>query len=271
VNYQWAHANYHLFSATRPKWGSSKADMGPMDSQTMFIGGDYCPVRGLDVTASAAFVAARYLGTLPEHPTDTSTFQSSPQDATIGLEYVAGFEGITFAGNANYRFPMTNYLTMGHNALGRGLDQVGIGLLVSRALPRLPGTVAAVGFGHDFQQDVSVWALGTDHFTAELGYFVTSQLSVGTHFSYSQTHNGFDWADPADWATPGGAVLHDQAAAALVRTVGGTVNWQFNSSYSIGVDVGGVVSGANTTDPMTYSLLTSYNFWSPFARHRAGF
>src|SRR5262249_44811622 len=94
VNYQWAHAKDHLLSVP-DSTGSNREDDGPMDSQTIFLAGDYCFVRGLSMSASAAFVAARYLGSVPEHPTDTASYQSSPQDATLGLRYVAGFEGIT--------------------------------------------------------------------------------------------------------------------------------------------------------------------------------
>src|SRR5262245_7897935 len=195
VNYQWAHAKYHLSSNIRE-------DLGPMDSQTMFVGGDYCFVRGLAASASAAFVAARYMGDEPEHATDTKEFQSSPQDATIGLHYVAGFQGITIAGSSVYTFPMSDYLTMGHNALGRGINQFTIGLSLSRALPKIPGAVAAVGISHDWEENVSIWGLDSNAFTAGLGYYVTSSLAVGAHFSYSATIDGFDWADPADWATP---------------------------------------------------------------------
>jgi len=270
VNYQWAHAKFHLFSVKDPATGSNRLDLGPMDSQTMFMNADYCFVRGLDVLASANFVAARYLGADPERPTDTSTFQHSPQDGTLGLHYVAGFEGITVAGGADYSFPMTDYITEGHNALGRGIQQLGLSLSLSRALPKIPGAVAAVGVGHDFEENVGMYKLGTNHFTASLGYFATDKISLNSHFSYSQTKNGFDWADPNNWAD-GGGMIHDPAAEALVRTAGGSVNYQFSSSYGIGIDVTGVLSGANTTDPMTYTLLTSYNFWSPFARRKAGF
>jgi hypothetical protein len=265
TTYQFAHANNHLFSTDAGAGDGNRYDMGHMDSQTLLFSGNYVLVNGLVMSGTAAYVSARYLGDQPEHVTDTADFTGAWQDATLQMSYTAAWKGFSFTPTVSYAFPMTDYLTMGHNALGKGVHSFGASLAASRTLyPFVPNGYITAGLGQDFRPQIQIWNLNSTNYDVGAGYYLTPALTLGGHFTYSQAKGGFDWADPYHWSQPNAYHLHDQAAGYLVRSAGGTINYRFTSTYSLGLEVSGVLSGANTTDPMSYSISTNYGFWEPF-------
>ena len=265
LDYQVTQVKYHLFSQDMAAFGGDGArlDLGKIDAQTEQFGVDYGVARNLGFSASIAYVGAKYRGNAPESALDDGNFHGSFQDVSLGARYMVPWQGFAITPNVTFAFPTHEYEHHGHVAVGKGNTSFNAGIAVGRTLVQnvwLQGS-----YTRDFVQDVQQWGLDVNAFAGSVGWFVLPQLLVSGYFTYFATEDGIDWYWD-DFGAPGVDHNHDRAAKTVARRAGGTLGYQFNASTGLFMDIGGMVSGANTHDGMSYTFGTNWNFLGTLTR-----
>jgi hypothetical protein len=265
LDYQMTKVNYHLFSQDMSAYGGTGngVDLGKIDGQSIQLGLDYGIARNLGFSASIAYVGATYQGDQPEDIMDDATFNGTLQDASFGVRYMVPWKGFAISPNLGFGFPTHDYATHGHTAVGKGNSSFNIGIAAGRTLmPWASNVWLQGGYTHEFVEDVEQWGLDVNEFSASAGWFPRARLGVTGYFTYHDTNDGVDWYW-SDFAAPGVEENHDAAAKALYRRVGGAVSYQLNATTGLFVDIGGIVSGSNTHDGVSYNVGTSWSFLGP--------
>jgi len=270
LSYQYTKVDYHLFAGDLTGFGGDakgRLDLGDIVGQSAFVSGSYVVWPNLSVNASIAYVGAKYMGENPESAgLDNGKFHGDLQDASFGARYTAPLGTIALTPFASYSFPTHEYEHHGHVAVGRGNDVFTLGATASRALaPWVPGAYLALSYGHDFVKDISIWGLDGDRYGLDVGFSVLPELSARGYFSYYQIKDGVDWYND-DFRVNQAGHFHDAAAATLQRRAGGAVYYRLRSDKTLYLDIGGVLSGFNTHDGVSYTLGTSWDFMGPFGR-----
>lgn len=267
LDYQLTNVKYHLFSQDMSPYGGvgSKLDLGKIDAQTGQLGIDYGLARNLGLSVGVAYVGASYRGTVPESGLDDGKFHGTLQDVSAAVRYMVPWRGITITPNLGFSVPTHEYQHHGHAAIGKGNKSINAGIAVGRALaPWASNVWVQGGYARQFVPDVQQWGLDVNTFSGSVGWFVLPQLSLSGYYTYFGTEGGIDWYW-ADFSEPGVGDNHDRAAKSVSRRAGGTLSYQFGGSKGLFVDIGGLLSGANTHDGMTYTVGTNWSFVSPFA------
>lgn len=268
LDYQVTQVKYHLFAGDMTAFGGDgvRLDMGKIGAQSEQLVLDYGVMRNLGFSASIASVGAKYRGNLPEGALDDGKFHGTLQDASLGARYMVPWQGFAITPTLALAFPTHEYEHHGHVAVGKGNKSFNAGIAVGRTLtPWAPNVWLQGGYTRDFVQDVQQWGLDVNAFSSTVGWFVLPQLSVSGYFTYLGTEDGIDWYSD-DFTAPGVDHNHDRAAKTLARRAGGTLGYQRNASMGLFVNIGGIVSGANTHDGISYTVGTNWSFVSPFAR-----
>jgi hypothetical protein len=267
LDYQFTHVKNHVFSVDMAAYGGNgpRVDMGKIDGQSGQFNVDYGVLRNLGFSASVAYVAARYRGTDPESMMDDGSFHGTLQDYALDVRYMVPWQGFAITPSLGYAAPTHAYDLHGHVASGRGNSSFNAGVAVARTLaPWVPGAWLQGGYTHEFVKNVQQWGLDVNSYSGTLGFLVLPQLSASGYFTYSAAEDGIDWYWD-DFSLPGVEQNHDRAAKFLIRRAGGTLSYQLRASNGVFVDVGGMVSGANTHDGISYTVGTNWNFVGPFA------
>ena len=266
LNYQYSSISRHLFSqdvtAFFPGEGNA-AEVGTIKGQTVQLGVEWVPVRNLGITANAAYSGAAYDGPMPESVLDDGQFHGSFQDASLNLRYAMSWGGFAVTPTLGTGFPLANYDHHGHVAVGRDLSSVQAGVLLGRSLaPRLPSVWLQAGYTHAFVEDVEQWSLDSDSYSVAAGWNMVAPLTVTGYFTYFENEDGIDWYWE-DFTAPGVEHNHDRAAHTLLRRVGGSLNYRLDGTKGLFLDVGGVISGANSHDGVNYTLGTYWSLLGP--------
>lgn len=260
--YQNTDVKYHLFNGDMTSFGGTadgKIDMGQVRGQAIQLGYDYGITSRLAFNGSVAYVGSTYDGALPEDEMDDNTFNGTFQDAVFGLRYMLPWKGIAITPLASYTFPTHSYPIHGHTAVGKGNNSFNAGISLGRTLDPLAQNVwLQAGYVHQFVQNVEEWGLDVNEYTASAGWFPKPRLSFGGYYIFHDTNDGVDWY--YDDFTSDVEEHHDQAAQTIFHRVGGSVGYQLNASAGMFVDVGGIVSGKNTHDGVSYTVGTTWNF-----------
>lgn len=265
LDFQRTNVNKHLFSGDMAPYGgdtSGRLDLGKINAQSVQVGVDYGVANNLAFSASVAYVGATYRGAFPEDMLDDATFNGSLQDASLGFRYMLPWKGFAITPQASFAFPTHPYSRHGHTAVGKGNTSFNTGIAVGRTLSPFASNVwLQGGYTHEFVRDVEQWGLDANEFTGSAGWFPVSRLTVSAYYTYHNTEDGVDWLN--DDFTADVEAHHDQAAKALYRRVGGTLGYQLNASTGLFIDIGGIVSGANTHNGVNYTVGTSWGFLGP--------
>jgi hypothetical protein len=269
LNYQYTKVDYHLFGGDMSGSGGDAAgrlDMGQIAGQSLFLHATYVVLPNLSLNGSLAYVGGTYTGDAPESPVlDDGNFHGQMQDAAFGARYSLALGSFALSPFVGFSFPTHEYEHHGHVASGKGNNIFTAGASLSRSFyPIIPGGYTTISYSHDFVADVENWGLDGDRYGFDLGYFITPALSTRGYFSYYQVKDGIDWYD--DTFNPTVWHYHDAAAATLQRRIGGAIYWQFNSDKTVFVDIGGLLSGENTHDGISYTFGTTWFFMAPIGR-----
>lgn len=265
LDYQHTHVKNHLFSQDMAIFGGvgPALDMGKIDAETAQLGLDYGVMRNVGVTVNVAYVSARYRGNQPEASVDDGKFHGSFQDLSLGVRYMIPWQGFAITPNAGYSAPTTNYEHHGHVAVGKANTSFTAGVAIGRSLaPLVPNVWMQGGYTRNFTKDVQQWGLDVNSFSGTIGWYAMSQLSVSGYFTYLATEDGIDWYWD-DFSAAGVAHNHDRAAKSVARRAGGTLSYQLDASKGFFLDVGGILSGANTHDGISYTAGTNWSFLGP--------
>lgn len=270
LGYQVTDVRNHLLGSTYNPRGFNvgrSRDLGQILGQSMNLSASYVLIPNLSLSSSVAWVGARYDGLRAESAIlDDGKFHGTFQDASIGAAYTVSAAGLALTPSLSMTFPTHAYEHHGHAAPGSHNTSIGAGLSAGRSLdPWITNAFLAVSYAHGFVNNVHDWGLDGNRYGLSVGYFLLPQLNVRGYFSYFEVQDGIDWSSD-DSSAELFDNFHDTAAKTLVRRAGGALNYQLGPSHSVFVDIGGVVSGKNTHDGVSWSTGTSWNFLSPFAR-----
>ncbi len=262
VSFQWLDARHHLMpgDVTGPEltpWEIRKGidvdskwrDIGIVQSQLYVVDGDIGITDRFSLSGGVAIAAPRYLGTSPETPIlDNGLFHGSFQDARIGARYMAVDKGtFVFTPFATFLFPVTDYGTFGHAAIGRGLRELQVGASVGQILMfgGAPKAYIDGWYSYALMENVSE-AITLDRSTAvlQVGYFLSRRLTLIGLTTLQRIHGGIDWSDLGhDAGHTGLGAAHDQAAATRDWRLGAGVSFQVNDATSLYVSLNGMLWG----------------------------
>jgi hypothetical protein len=224
-----------------------------------------------------AFVNSRFVEGGTHGPIDDGSWHGDFQDGRIAARFMAMSKGPWILTPAvSYGFPTTNYVTVGHAALGRGLNELRLGLDWGRALSRrayLQGN-----YSYAFMENVGDVSLDRSNLSLEFGYFLSDLVTVQAWTDYQNIHGGLDIAadiGPHD-LDPGHeefdelvAHTHDPAADADFWRLGGGLSFQVDKRVELYLNVAQTVWGINTMDAFTVSFGMSWGF-EIFGHHDLG-
>ena len=274
INYQFLDAGDHLLSdpvLLGVDLGSKTVDFGTAQSQVLVFDTDIGITDRLALNAAIAFVSSRYIegGVHPfgpsnaEGPQDDGDWHSSFQDARIGARYVALNNGTwALTPMVSYGFPTTNYLTLGHAAFGRKLNELRLGLDWGRMLSfsGVPKAYLQGNYSYAFMENVEDVSLDRSNFLVEFGYFLGDSLTLQVWTDYQNTHGGTDWADlDAHHHDFEGVFLnHDRSAAADFWRLGAGVTVPVSKDVDVYGNVATTLWGINTHKAITVTFGISW-------------
>jgi len=274
--YQYTKTDAHLFSSPiffGVDFGSKSIDFGTTQSQVASLDAEIGVTDRFALTGTIAFIGSRYteggtqaLGPFnAESALDDGTWHSSFQDGRIGARYRALDDGAwALAPFISYGIPTTDYGTIGHSAVGRGLTELQLGVHWGRILSSsgkpfgyLQGTVS-----HAFMEDVRDISLSRTSALLGFGYFLDS-VTLNVWTLYQNMHGGIDWARDLDAHDEHlGEALHDhdQAAAADFWRAGLGASVPVSLSFEVYATVSTTLWGINTHDATALVVGVTWNF-----------
>lgn len=270
LNFQSSSGKNHLFST--PVLGSKSVDIGRIDGRALVLGGDFGLTDKLAVSASLALVGGRYLEggrneeTGPGHhdlPGDDGSWQDSLQDLRASLRYMQPKGLWVFTPSVGVVVPLRDYPTLGHAALGRGLNELQLGLGVGRVLYKSgrPRAYLQGGYRYAFFEKVGDTSLNLSNLRLELGYLAHPKLTLRSFADRQISHGGIDWAHGI--SGPEEFAHHDQLAATEWLLLGVGLSIPVREGVDFFASVARVVEGANTIESTTVSIGTTWGFQAP--------
>ena len=219
--------------ASIPLWlaRADKLDLGPvpegekwvsMAKGNIFVFGvDYQLTDSLTINLSVPYIFMKFipgneLGG-PHEPHDDMVSadmlsQYSFQDASFDLSYmILGYPDypVSLFASTGYRFPLGNYPTMGHAAIGTRQKVIPIGLSVGRPLSLtgsvLSRTYVTAGYKVEFIEKTLDRRLHRGTYNVATAYTPFDFMSVGVSWTYSYIYGMGIW-DTMEWGLygPGG-------------------------------------------------------------------
>jgi len=234
---------------------------------------DYAVLRGLALTAHVAYVESRYGGLRP-HKDETGQFVEADdgsyhgdfQDAEVGVHGTvlrAPFVATPFVA---YHFPLGQYETIGHAAVGHGLQEVRIGAALGRSLrPFLPDAYGQLTYAYTLAERDAEHSIHRNGVDMELGYYVTSRLSLKGAASWIRSSGGIEWYRYSQ-EYKAQLFMHDALANERSWRVGGGAGYALTPRYSLYVLGFGTIWGANTHAMNTFATGVGWNFETPWSR-----
>jgi hypothetical protein len=172
-----------------------ETDGGHVRSQVATFGISYVLTDRLTLTASLPVVQAKYMGSRP-HPgsnVDNGDYHTGLQDVRFELRYQVSENPLAFTPFLASGWPTTDYVTLGHSARGRGLDQYVAGFYVGSSLDEwIPDTYAQMRYGYAYVESVAGIHPNHSNLDAEVGHFLTPVLGLRVLASWQETHGGVD-------------------------------------------------------------------------------
>src|SRR5262245_19016453 len=261
TTYQWLNADRHLFSnLTGPEltpmeiakgvdFQSNSLDLGNVQSHALVVDGDVGITDSLALSASLAFIAARYRGENSENPLfDDGTFHGSAQDVQLGARYAVARDLWTFTPFTTFTFPVRDYEVLAHAAQGFGLKMLEFGMDVGRIL-QVDG--AAKGYlqgtyGYSFtERPFADMPVNRSRAVLEGGYFI-GRFTLQGLTTWRRVHGGLEWSELGSVHHQEHFAGHDQAAATREWRYTAGVSVQLSDVASVEISYGDLLTGANT-------------------------
>lgn len=257
---------------------SDASDRRPVDHQlggrTLVIDGDFGITDKLAVTASAAYVDGRFTEgdnpnvESPHHglPTDDGSWHGSWQDARVSLRFMQSVGAWVLTPAAAVVVPLQDYPTLGHAAVGRGLNELQLEFDAGRLID-LSGRPAYVqgGYRYTFAESIEGVSPDRSNLFLELGYLAHRRLTLRGFADWRDSHGGIE--NPQDIIRPdeddSNFHLHDRLAAARWLRLGVGASTPVAPGVDLFVSVAKTVDGENAPDSMTFSVGTTWGFRAP--------
>jgi len=265
LTYQYTDIGDHLFSRPlAPELsgnGTDRQDRGQIVGHTGIVGMDLGVTDRLAASVSTAFMAARYDGDMPDGTIDDGSWNGGVQDFSLGLRYMAVRAPVVITPSIGVTLPTHSYETLGHSAIGHGLNELQVGLnlgWIGRTSLNGLYLQGSYTFAYVEKTDEGV---RTNRSSVSLGtgYFLTENLVLWATGVHVLTHDGIDWVDAAEEGHADHLLAHDQLAKAKTTTAGGGLNYSIGPT-SLGLGVLTTLSGENTHDATMFLFSVSRTF-----------
>ena len=215
---------------------SGEADVGHTDSQIFTFSASYSPTDRISINASLPYVRTRHRDddpTVPDShddPIDDGSWHGTITDLqfTVNYQLVTGSFGL--APYVGAVIPAKSYVTAGHSAPGRGLNEFWVGAYAAMSLNEwIPRSYVQLRGNYAFVEKVQ--GISHDRINAilEMGYFPTPAWNVRLMASRQWTQGGIDVPTFDPELFP----VHDILAAEEFVAVGGGATWVINERVSV--------------------------------------
>jgi hypothetical protein len=222
----------------------SQVDAGHIRYYTYNLAGEYSPTDRLMLNASVPVVRSIYMGAFP-HPTsvDDGTYHTTYTDLRAEAHYQWLLNPLAVAPYVAYTVPLHHYETLGHAAPGRGLHETWLGVAAGKSLDKwIKGTFVDARFTYAIVQKVHGISHDKENIEAEVGHFLTPELSVQALFQWQKTLGGIPLpvkrSDQLYW-------YHDILGASAYTNLGVGASWSYSDSLSFFSSYVGSIEGKN--------------------------
>lgn len=261
-------AGDHLFASPivgGVDFGSKRVDLGRVEGQVLVLDGDFGITDKLAVNATLVHVTARYTEGGRSHegglahqdlPIDDGNWHSSLQDARVSLRYMQAKGAWVFTPSAAIVVPLRNYVTLGHAAPGRGLNELQMGIDVGRILfkSRRPRAYFQGAYRYAFIEKVGDKRLERANLLLELGYLAHPRLTI----------RGFgDWRTSHHNIGTSGFHHHDQLSPSEWLRAGVGLSTPLGNGFDSFASVAQTLEGEDTMDATTISFGITWGFQAP--------
>lgn len=257
--YQYTRAPWHTTST------GERLDRGLMQWNTFVADLGYSISDRFAVRAAVPFVLSKYKGTFPHKmngsvvPADDGSQHGTFQDLRFEARFMATTDSFIVTPFVGGGLPSTSYGTMGHASPGRGLWEIGAGVNLGRRLDPLLSDAYAQG-RYSFtipERPNGVWH-NRSNASLDLGYFVTSALTLRGSVAGQVTHGGF--RAPEDINKPEIFPIHDQAMKENFFGLGAGISYAVTGSTDVFVSGFKQLSGSNGIQGSTLVVGIAHNF-----------
>lgn len=201
-------------------------DVGHTDTQATSINALYSLSDRLLLKAGLPYIKTRYRGPgLGGHNTeiDNGTWHDTFTDLQLSLHYQVTTDPVAFAPYVGAVIPTHDYVTQGHAAPGRGVDEYWLGFYAGASLDQwIPRTYVQTRYNYAFVEKVFGISHDRHNVDLEIGYFLNPDWSVRVLGAWQDTHGGIDIPVPV---TSPLFPYHDVLASASFLNLGGGVSW----------------------------------------------
>ena len=249
-----------------------KIHSGDMQSHTVIVGLEYGISNRLALSASIPATVSRYDSTnyifpphiLPDGSTiDDGVYRGGFQDFRFEARYMSVVSPLVITPFMAVVIPSHHYITFGHNAIGRDLKELHVGLYLGKLLTFISNNLYTQA-GYDFAYVEKIGDISANRSAVDftLGYFVTPTVTVSTTMSYLKSHGGIDWvtSDILDIAS---YVNHDRHAAKNYLNLDGSVSVDINDALSFFVSYTSTLWGTNIHELRSLALGSNWSFEVP--------
>lgn len=277
LSFQYLEGADHLFSVdiTGESFGGGyvgrgrRADLGEIDGRSLALRVDYGVTDRLALGARLPYVWARYTGRAP-HPgveADDGSFDSGLQDLSVELRYKALDRRVVVTPFVAYGTPASDYGTLGHASLGRGLDEARLGVYFGT--PTSLFTWVHASYSYAFVEEVLGVSTDRSDATLAVGYQRSQRLGMRLFGSHLDTRGGIDWwTHFLDTDSHAGHdhldqgevfVHHDQLSRSEATLLGLGLTYSLGP-YAVDLSVSRSVDGENTHQVTASALSLTWSY-----------
>jgi hypothetical protein len=255
-------------------FGSKTVELGRVEGQVLVLDADFGITDKLAVSATLAHVTSRYTeggrsDDLPhahqDLPIDDGNWHSSLQDARVALRYMQPKGAWVFTPSVAIVVPLRDYVTLGHAATGRGLNEMQLGIDVGRILfkSRRPRAYLQGAYRYAFIEEVGDKRLERANLLLELGYLAHPRLTIRGFSDWRTSHHDSGASD---------FHLHDQLSASEWLRAGVGLSTPLGNGFDFFASVAQTLEGERTMEATTFSVGTTWGFQAPgFGRTKIRF
>lgn len=206
-----------------------EVDVGHTDSQVMSISALYSLSDRFLLKAGLPYVKTRYRGPgLGGHDTeiDNGSWHGTFTDLQLSLHYQVTNGPVALAPYIGAIIPTNDYVTQGHAAPGRGVNEYWLGFYAGTSLNEwIPRTYVQARYNYAWVEKVAGVSHDRSNVDLEIGYFLNPDWSVRVLGAWQDTHGGIDVPVPV---TSPLFPYHDALASESFLNLGGGVSWAIN-------------------------------------------
>ncbi len=265
VSYQNLRSDGHLDLNGDRMIGDSAHD--PTQSHVIVMETEFGLTDRFAISGSLPYIRSTYEGTFPHHvggitgpvqEWDDGQPHGTFQDFHLGVRYSLTQRRVAITPSLDVVIPSHHYASLAHAAVGKDLRTLGVAANVGAFLDAwLPRLFFQTQVSHAWAQEVLGIRPNRSRVDGELGYFITTRLSVRVLEGYQVTHRGIDllsFTPMTDGLIHGHEDIeftgeykrnHDRLQRANYLSFGGGVGFTVNDSLEIFVDAAKTVWGEN--------------------------